>query len=107
MILAAIFLFYFDIVDFHGFVVLYVLAFALPTLQLIFSLIRDREFVMRYEPQFLNRDLVRSLYSVGFFGIVAGFSNIAILNIDSIMVNKYLGLSETGVYGITFFLAHL
>jgi O-antigen/teichoic acid export membrane protein len=107
MILSAIFLFYFDIVDFHGFVVLYVLAFALPTLQLIFSLIRDREFVLRYEPQFLNRDLVRSLYSVGFFGIVAGFSNIAILNIDSIMVNKYLGLSETGIYGITFFFGTL
>ncbi len=107
MILAAIGFFYFDIVDFHGFVVLYVLAFALPTMQLIFSLIRDREFVMRYDPQFLNRDLVRSLYSVGFYGIVAGFSNIAILNIDSIMINKYLGLSETGVYGITFFFGTL
>ncbi len=106
-ILTAIVLFFFDVVDFNGFIWLYIIAYCLPTLMLMFSLILDGEFAVKSDPAFLTKDMTRSLYSVGFFGIMVGFSNIAILNIDSIMVNHYLGLSETGIYGITFFFGTL
>lgn len=106
-ILAGILLFYFDVINFTGFVIAYALAFAVPSFLFLYSLARDGEFMLRSDPAFLTRDMKRSLFSVGFFGIVAGFSNIAILNIDSIMVNRYLGLSETGIYGITFFFGTL
>jgi O-antigen/teichoic acid export membrane protein len=106
-ILAVIILYFFDFIDFPGFIKIYVLAYVLPTVLLIISLARDKEFSFKYDASFLSKSMTRSLYSVGGFGIVVGFSNIAILNIDSIMINRYLGLSETGIYGITFFFGTL
>jgi O-antigen/teichoic acid export membrane protein len=45
------------------------------------------------------------MLSISFFGIVSGFSNIAILNIDKYMIERYVGLSGVGVYSITFYFA--
>jgi len=105
--LAAILWYYYGNISFNWFIWLYVAGYALPSLMLMFSLIKDNEFSLKADPGFLTPGLRKSLVSVGFFSIVVGFSNIAILNIDSVMVNNYVGLSETGIYGITFFFGTL
>lgn len=106
-ILLSLVLFFFDIVDFKGFVWLYVFSVSLPSLMLMLSLLLEGELGMKPDTAFLTPNMQRDIFNVGLFGIILGFSNIAILNIDSIMVNKYLGLSETGIYGITFFFGTL
>lgn len=106
-ILLSLFLFFFDIVDFKGFVWLYVFSVSLPTLMLMLSLLLEGEIGLKPDTKFLTSSMQKEIFDVGLFGIIVGFSNIAILNIDSIMVNKYLGLSDTGIYGITFFFGTL
>jgi len=43
------------------------------------------------------------MISLSFFGIISGLSAVALLNIDTIMLNEYFNLSVTGVYAISFF----
>lgn len=52
----------------------------------------------------LARQHRKSIYLVGFFGVVANLGGIAILEIDRIMVSNLLGLDATGIYSIAFFL---
>jgi O-antigen/teichoic acid export membrane protein len=47
------------------------------------------------------------MYSIGGFGLITGFSNIAILQLDRLMLNNSFGLAEVGVYTTTFSFAIL
>lgn len=84
---------------FTGFILFYTVALSLPGIVIAVLLIRDGEFQVRPQPEFLSRELVKSLVSVAFFGVTIGFSNILILYMDRIMINSMLGLEELGIYG--------
>jgi O-antigen/teichoic acid export membrane protein len=84
---------------FSGFVLFYCVALSLPGVIIAILLMRDREFVIRPQPQYLTTELRKSLVSVAFYGITIAFSNILILYMDRILINSFLGLGETGVYG--------
>lgn len=107
LILVAILIFAAELTSFHGFINLYVLAYALPTFILAGLLARSGEFRLKIDRSHLSPSLTRSMFSVSLFGIIVSFSNLAIMNIDSIMINRMIGLDETGVYGITFFFGTL
>lgn len=107
LILLSIILFYFGIVDFKLFVASYILASSLPTIFIIISLIKDKHFHIKPSFSFIKKDLALSMMSVGFFGIVTGFSSLAILRIDSIMIASLIGLSATGIYTTVYFFATL
>ncbi|MBC34770.1 MAG: polysaccharide biosynthesis protein [Bacteroidetes bacterium] len=107
IILGVLFLLIFNIIDFEQFVLLYVIAIALPTVLLFIYLGQKKQLHFKPISGFISKDLSRSMFSVGSFGLIIGFSNMAILNIDSIMVSQLVGLSETGIYGITFFFGTL
>ena len=47
------------------------------------------------------------MIDVAIFGIIAGMSGIALVNIDKYMVTQLLGLSNTGVYSIAFYFGTL
>jgi O-antigen/teichoic acid export membrane protein len=87
---------------FGGAVLLYVIALSLPGILITASIIRDGEFYLRIDRGHLTRELSRSLVSVAFYGIIIAFSNIMIQYIDRIMINSYLGLEATGLYGRVF-----
>lgn len=42
-----------------------------------------------------------------FFGVIVGFSNVLVLSVDRIMVEKMIGMDAAGVYSITFFFGTL
>jgi len=102
-ILLGIIFFYYHIVDFNGFIILYILAFTIPTLVLIISLIRERQFSLRPQLSFLSKPFARKMASVSFFGILTSFSGKIAVSIDSIMINALIGISQTGIYAITYF----
>ncbi|MBI9038560.1 MAG: polysaccharide biosynthesis C-terminal domain-containing protein [Bacteroidales bacterium] len=106
-ILSSILLFFFNYINFATFVLLYVCCYAVPVILISLFLIYEKEISLKPQLDFISKDLKRSMLSVSFFGIIVGFSNMAILNIDSIMVNQLLNLSSTGIYGITFFFGTL
>jgi len=99
--------YFYSEMSFFVFIVLYVAGYALPTVMLMLSLYRDGELKLTSDPGFLSPSLQKEMISVSLFNIVIGFSNIAILNIDSLMINKMVGLDDTGIYGITYFFGTL
>ena len=60
---------------------------------------KDGEFQIRPNPEFLTPELTKSVVSVAFFGVTIAFSNILILYLDRILINDMLGVEETGTYG--------
>jgi len=107
LILAVILLYFFELIDLHTTVVLYTIALILPTILLFFSLIYNRQLFLKLDLNFIDKKLSHEMISVGFFGILASFSGVLVLNIDVIMVERMLGLSQAGIYTITFFFGTL
>jgi O-antigen/teichoic acid export membrane protein len=105
--LLLIIVYFYSGMGFFVFIMLYVAGYALPTLMLLISLYRDGELKLTTDSGFLTPSLQKEMISVSMFNIVIGFSNIAILNIDSLMINKMVGLDDTGIYGITYFFGTL
>ena len=107
LILLAIILFYFNAIDFHTTVILYTLALILPTIFLFFSLIRNKQLFIVPDFNFIDRKLSQEMLSVGFFGILASYSGVLVMSIDTIMIERMLDLSFAGIYSITFFFGTL
>ena len=105
--LLVILLFYFDLISFHQLVILYVLVLISPSLMLLVSLIRSKQLFLKPDISFITPDLKKQMISVGFYGILASFSGVLVMNIDIIMVNNMLGLSAAGIYAITFYFGTL
>ena len=100
-------LYFGGVVNFAGLVWLYVAAYALPVFQLLFSLIRERKFHVTPNRKFFTPEIRKEMISVGVFGILASFSSRLVQYVDVIMINEYLGLTDTGVYTITFYFGTL
>ncbi|MCF8364474.1 MAG: oligosaccharide flippase family protein [Bacteroidales bacterium] len=107
VVIIALVMYYFSMISFSTFVWLYVLAFALPVLLFVITLIREKKFHIVPKFNFIDLGLRKSMISVALFGILASFSARLVQTIDVIMVNEYLGLSLTGVYTISFFFGTL
>ena len=103
VILIDILLFYFGYLNFQNFVIMYIIAFSLPPLLLIVFLIKEGNFSLRPQLDFITKEFRSKMISVSVFGVLTSFSGILILNIDSVMINSMLGIGETGIYAITFF----
>ncbi len=107
LILLTIILYYFNTIDFHTTVILYTLALILPTIFLFFSLLRNKQLFLKPEFSFIDNKLSREMLSVGFFGILASYSGVLVMSIDTIMVERMMDLSYAGIYSITFFFGTL
>ncbi len=104
-ILAVIVMFYFDLFSFNLFVLLYTIALSFPTLILLFILVWKGEFKIQLPPKSILIRFKKEIIDLCIYGILIGFGGIAIVQIDSILVNKFLGLSLTGIYATNFFFA--
>ncbi len=103
LIIILICCFFFDVLNFHQFVLAYIGALSIPTFYIMFSLIKSGQFSLKTDFAFLNKLMIKSVLSVSVFSILNGFSMNFIQNIDTIMITKMVGLSGTGIYGICFF----
>jgi len=103
LILIFISVFYFSAMSFQSFMALYLSAFIIPLVIIIFSLVRQRKFLIKPDMQFLKKDFVKTMVTVGLFGILVSFSGAVVINVDRIMIEEFLGLSATGIYATTFY----
>ena len=94
-------------IDFGGYIYVYVTAVCVPTILILFHLIHHNALDLKINLKKLTKPLVSSMLSVGIFGLLNNFSNLAVLQIDTIMVNMYLDSSAVGIYTITFFFGTL
>jgi O-antigen/teichoic acid export membrane protein len=99
LIMIGIGLFYFDLIDFHLFIIVYIASMALPTLFIVFTLLKRGQFSLSTDFAFLQKPLLTSMGLMAIFSIVNGFSTNIILTVDTIMVTGMIGLSAVGIYG--------
>jgi len=96
-------LFYFNVFDFHAFILFYTIAYGVPLALISLLLLFKHEISFKPSFSFLDKKLVKSIFSVAGFGLISGFSGIAVFQIDRYLVNHYCDLSATGVYSTAFF----
>lgn len=101
-IMISIVIYAFGFISFPNMVFAYILSLSLPTLMIVLYLIRIRQFDIKPPKVHVDRGMVKEMVNVGFFGIIAGVTSIFVLQVDRIMVNDMLGLSDTGIYTTTF-----
>lgn len=89
--------------SFQLFTYLYVISLSVPTLFLFYLLYKEKEISFRLERGFVFPKLKNEMWSVSIFGIVTVFSSTIVSNIDKIMIQQYLDLTQTGIYAIAFF----
>ena len=103
LIITGIGCFYFNLIDFHQFIVVYIVSMSVPTVYILFTLIRAGEFSLKTDFPFLQKPILTAVGVMALFSILNGFSMIIIQTVDTIMVNGMIGLSATGVYSVCFF----
>jgi len=89
--------------SFDWFVLIYVLALSVPTLIFVFLLYKDGELSYHIESNYIDSKLKKEMWSVSVFGIITVFSSSVVSNIDKIMIQQYLDLTQTGLYAIAYF----
>ncbi len=106
-IIALIGLYFFKIIDFEQFVWGYIGANAVPVLLFFIALRLEKKLYLKPDWRFFGKNLRREMMSVGLFGVLASFSAVLVQSIDTIMIGKYVGLAEVGIYTISFFFGSL
>ena len=106
-LLVVILIYYFGYIDFHTTVLLYLLVLVSPSILLLASLIKNKKLFLIPDFNFIDKNLRNQMLSVGFFGIIASYSGVLVMNIDILMINKMLGLSAAGIYTVTFYFGTL
>ena len=107
LVLVFILLFYFKIIDFRGFVLLYVLANSMPAIGIMFSLVKFNEFRFGNKEIRIKKALKRAMISVSLYSIISSFSGVILISVDRIMLERFNGLSDVGIYSIAFFFSSL
>lgn len=90
-------------ITFSQFIFGFVLSLCFPAIYLAGLLIYRRQFNLQPKPDFIQPSLRKDMISLSFFGLISSLSSVALLNIDTILINEYYGLSTTGVYAISFY----
>lgn len=94
-----------DLYSFDSFITLFVAINCLPSVLIIFFLIKKKEIHFTINLKFYDKDILKELLKVSTFGIISSFSGILVLNIDSIMLSTFLGMDKAGIYSTVFYFA--
>ncbi len=101
-ILVAIVLFIFHVAGFDLFYALYVFAYAVPFLIIVFYLYKHG-LMLFSRPSLPEGVTVKEMVTMAVFSVFSGLAGVLTVNIDRIMVQNYTGLSNAGIYTIMFF----
>jgi O-antigen/teichoic acid export membrane protein len=106
-ILLALVGFIIEIYLYDGFVKLFTISYFIPLAVIFLFLYRSGEVSLKPKFGFLDRNMVKTLTSVSLFGILSYTTDILVFNIDRIMIERFIGLSDTGIYSTAFFFGML
>jgi O-antigen/teichoic acid export membrane protein len=95
--------YYFKLIDLPVFMFMYFFFTCLPTLLLVFYIIKQKEWHVKPVRGFMSKGLRKEMIKLGLYSILAGGAGALILNLDSILVNDLLGEEQSGVYRIAFY----
>jgi O-antigen/teichoic acid export membrane protein len=94
--------FLFKIFDFHDFVIGFTVSYLLPFLIIFLFLLKSGQVSLQPQFGFLDKSMIKTLSSVSLFGLISYSTDIIVFNIDRIMIERLIGLSNTGIYSTAF-----
>jgi O-antigen/teichoic acid export membrane protein len=107
MNLGFILMFWFDLISFQTYVYLFIASLGVPPALITVYLSLTGELSLKRDRGYVDTGLRKQIIDVSIFGIIAGMSGIALVNIDKYMVTQLLGLSNTGIYSIAYYFGTL
>ena len=103
ILLIIILLYVLNFIGFWYFVLLYIIGLSFPTVVLFFYLLYKKEIFIKPDFRLLRKGLAGPIANLSLFGVFIGFSQIAISQVDSILINFFKDTAHTGIYAITFY----
>ncbi len=107
LIFSVTILFIFKIINIHQFILAYISAVSAKGLIIFVYLLFKNELHFKPQLDFITPTLKRDMISVALFSILSGAGGSLIFQLDKIIINKMLGLGQTGIYTIAFFFGTL
>lgn len=107
-IILSLLLFFFDWISIHQFFQLYIISLSLPTIILLLILLKRGEFrLVPVNREIFSKPMLKEMLRLCVYGFISGLSIFVVVQIDKILVNKFLGLAATGIYATNYFFATL
>lgn len=107
LILIATLLFVFQLLTLHQLILTYAASVCAKGIIIFIFLVVNKEISFKPRLQFIKPAMRKEMVNVGLFSILTGLGSNIVFNIDKILINQLLGLSDTGVYTIAFFFGTL
>lgn len=107
LILIALILFIFRLINLNQLIILFAFAVSLKGILIFFYLLGKGEINLRHERGFIKKPLRKEIVDVALFSIIGGLGSMIVFQIDKIVINQMLDLSNTGVYTIAFYFGTL
>lgn len=107
LLLLIVVLFAADLMNIHQLVLAYATVVCLKGLFIFLFLFFKGEINLRPQLKFLDKKLKKEMWSVAVYSILASVGSIFVFNIDKIVINQMIDLSNTGVYTIAFYFGTL
>jgi len=104
-ILILVLLYWFNYIEFQLFIFLFSIAYLIVLIPLLFSVIAHKDFKINIKDAIKTTPKSREYLKYGFFIMLSGGAGIFMLNIDNVMINEYLSLSDITIYTTWYFLA--
>jgi O-antigen/teichoic acid export membrane protein len=92
----------FKIITLQQFIWGYAFAISVKAFIMFYFLYRKKEISLKPNFGFITQKLKKEMINVAAFSIIGGLGSTIVFNIDKILINQMIGLSNTGIYTIAF-----
>jgi len=107
LIILSVLLYIFNLINLHMLIMAFVISISIKSIMILIFLIGKGEFKLRINWGFIDKKFRREIFNVALFSTLGGLGSMIVFNIDKIIVNEMLDLSNTGVYTIAFYFGTL
>ena len=97
----------YGLIDFDLFSKLYVTNFLVIALLMVAFIIWRGEFHLNLAFTTVEKNLIRGMAGISVFGFLTGLTNVALLQVNNILINEFYDESQTGIFVTNFFFATL
>ena len=100
-------LFAFKVFSLQLLIYAFAISVCIKAILIIIILYKRNELHFQPDLKFVDKKLKKEMIDVALFSLITGLGGMIIFNIDKILINQLLNLSETGVYTIAFYFGTL
>ena len=96
-------LYFFEVISFPVFITLFVINYGLQFVILFFYSMIKGYLDFSISTDFISKNVIKEIGVFSMYSFLGGVTVVVIGNIDMLMISSMIGLSETGIYSIAFY----